>query len=146
MNRKRLLLIVGLILLVVISVCLFLFIILPMMILPPYPPSLFEISNYDDVNHTVSVEIFNSENNSIFLESFDVKPDELFSFERGLDWCPRNRFWWLSWEEVPYTFHIMLDNTYNTSHYTVLIPTKSVWISIYLDDENPLEVFDVYTD
>lgn len=146
MNRNKIICGVGIITLVIISGCLFFFIILPMMILPPYPASLFVISNHDDMNHTVRVEIFNSENNSIFLESFDVTPDVLTKVDRGFDWCPKNRFWWLSWDEGSYTFYVTLDDAYNTSHYTELYPSKSVWISIISDDINPLQVGDSYRD
>ena len=117
-----------------------------MMILPPYPAPLFLIANHDEVNHKVEVEIFDSNNNSIFIESFVVKPDDLFEFDRGLDWCPKNRLYWLSWDEGSYTFNVTLDDTYNKSHYTELYPRKSVWITINSNYPIPLDVGDVFSD
>ena len=144
MNKK--ILAVGVISFFVIFIPIYFFIIWPMMILPPYPSSLFVISNWDDVNHTVQVEIINSNNNSIFIESFDLKPDDLFSFERILDWCSKGRFYWLSWDEGSYTFKVTLDDTYDASHYTELYPSKSVWIIINSNNPNPLEIGDVFSD
>lgn len=146
MDRRKIIRIGGVISLIIISICLSFFIILPMMILPPNPASLFVISNYSDFNHTVEVEIFDSKNNSIYLESFEVKLDDFIKIDRGFDWCPKNRFYWLFWDEGTYTFNVTLDETYNISHYTELYPSKSIWISITSDARNPLEVHDAFRD
>ena len=143
-NKKILTL--GVISFFVIFIPIYFFFIWPMMILPPYPASLFVISNWDDVNHTIEIEIFDSNNNSIFIESFDVKPDELFSFKRILDWCSQGSFYWLSWDEGSYTFQVTLVDTYIASHYTNLYPSKSVWIRINSNNLYPLEIGDVFSD
>lgn len=136
----------GKITLVTISSLIIVFIFIPMIILPPFPAPLFLISNHDEINHTVEVEIIDSNNNSIFIESFDINPDELFRFYRVLDWCSKGRFYWLSWDEGSYTFNVTLDDTYNTSHYTELCPSTSVWITINSNYPNHLDVHDVSSD
>ena len=146
MNRSKIIRRLGIIALVIVSILVFLFIILPLVILPPYPAPLFRINNFDDMNHTVSVEIFDSNNNILYNKTFDVSADDSISIERGFDWCPRNRFWFYSMEEGSYTFNVTLDNTYNVSHFTILQPTKSVWMDVFLNDRTPLEVGDVYRD
>ena len=145
MNRRRIIVIIGVISLILSGFISF-FIIFPMMILPSEPASLFYISNHDDMNHTVSVEIFDSENNSIFFESFEMEPNDFISFDRGLDWCPKNTFYWLFWSEGSYYFFITLDDSFNGSHYTELYPLKSVWITITSNDSNPLQIHDAYCD
>lgn len=117
-----------------------------MMILPPYPAPLFRIINFDDMNHTVSVEIFDSNNTLLYNETFDVSADDSISIDRGFDWCPKSRFWFYSMNEGNFTFNVTLDNAYNVSHFTVLQPSKSVWIDVFLNDRAPLEVGDVYRD
>lgn len=144
MNRKKINRNVGItVLLIIVFGCLFFFFILPMMILPPYPLDLFIISNHDDLNHIVDVEIFNSKNIPIFSESYHVEPDDFIEIDRGFDWCPKSRFYWISWDVISCTFNVSLDNTYNVSHYTELGPLGSVWITINKDNKNPLEVGEV---
>lgn len=147
MNRRKKILIVGAISLIILTgFIIFLFIILPFMILPPYPAELFYIRNWDDMNHTVVVEILDSDSNSIYLKSFDVKPDAYIKVDRGFDWCPKSRFYWLSWDEGSYTFYVSLDNTYNTSHYIELYPRVSVHIRIDSDEPYPLSISRLYSD
>ena len=117
-----------------------------MILLPPYPAELFYIHNWDDMNHSVTVEIFNSENKSIYLESHDIKPDAYIKVDRGFDWCPKNRFYWLFWDEGSYTFNVTLDDTYNKSHYIELYPRVSVFIRIDSDNPYPLQVWNLYSD
>lgn len=145
MNRNKIIRNVGIISLVIIWGCLSFFVIFPMILLPPYPTFLVGIYNFDDIDHTVTVEIFDSENNSIFYESFVAKPDISIRIDRGFDWCPKNRLWWLSSDEGSYTFYVTLDDTYNISHFTELHPSISVDIDIYLRDI-PLQVGDCYRD
>ena len=146
MNRRKIILIVGVISLIILAGFIIRFIILPFMILPPYPAELFDIYNFDDVNHTVLMEIFDTNSKSIYFKSFDVKPGDSIEIDRGFDWCPKSRFYWLSWDEGSYTFNVSLDNTYNVSHYTELYPSKSIEISIVKDDTNPLQICEVHTD
>jgi hypothetical protein len=101
-------------------------------ILGPEPQPLFYIFNSDDdLNHTVTVEIFNSDNKSIYYESFDVKPDDNIKIDRGFDWCPKHMFYWFFWDEGSYTFNVTLDNTYNESYHADLYPVMSIWIDVY---------------
>ena len=140
MNRKKKKLIAAIITIIIISVFLFFFIILPMGILGPEPSPLFYIFNSDDdTNHTVTVEIFNSNNTSIYNKSFDVKPDDYIKIDRGFDWCPKHMFYWFFWDEGSYTFYVTLDNTYNESYHTDLYPVKSIMIRLY-SNEIPLKV------
>lgn len=148
MNRNKIIRNVGIISFMIILGCLFLFIIFPMILLPPYPASLVRIYNFGDIDHIVSVEIFDSENNSIYYESFVAKPDISIKIKRDyFDWCAKGRFWWLlPWDEGSYTFYITLDDTYNISHFIEqLQPSMTVDIDIYLGDV-PLEVGNAFTD
>lgn len=116
------------------------------MILPPYPAELFYISNNDDVNHTVEVEILDSKSDSIYLKSFNISPDSVIKIDRGFDWCPKSRFYWLSWDEGSYTFYVTLDDTYNKSHYIQLYPRVSIYIKIDSNEPFPLEIHRLHSD
>ena len=140
MKRKKVIRIIGIIILVILIGCLVFFIFLPMMILPSESQPLFFIDNDDIDNHTVTVEIFNSKNKSIYHESFYVQSDKLIHIDRGFNWCPKNRFYWFFWDEGSYTFYVTLDNTYNESYYTELYPLKSVWINVDFKNKSPLHI------
>ena len=145
-NRRKIIRILGIISLIIIFGIFFLYILFPFMVLPPYPAELFYIRNRDDINHTVVVEILDSDSNSIYLKSFDVKPGGSIEIDRGFDWCPKSRFYWLSWDEGSYTFYVTLDNTYNKSHYIELYPRVSIYIEIDSNEPFPLDIFKLYSD
>jgi hypothetical protein len=139
MNKKKIKIIVLIITVLILSSFLFVFIILPFMILPAYPVELIYIHNFDDINHTVVVQIFDSENSSIYLKSFNIKADDSITIDRGFDWCPNNRFYWLSWEEGSYTFYVTLDDIYNESCTVDLYPLMTVCIDVYFR-KTPLNI------
>ena len=146
MNRSKVIRVLGIVTLIIVSALVVLFVIFPMVILPPYPAELFRIHNFDNINHTVGVEIFDNDFNLLYNKTFDVSADESITIERGFDWCPRNRFWFYAMEEGSYTFNVSLDNSYNESHFTELMPTISVWIRVFSKESNPLEVVELFRD
>jgi hypothetical protein len=146
MKRLKIIRIFGILSLLFLFGFVFFSIILPFIILPPYPAELFYILNKDDMNHTVEVEILNSKGNSIYLKSFNISPDSRIEIDRGFDWCPKNRFYFLNWDEGSYTFYVSLDDVYNKSHYINLYPRVSIYISIDNDSYNPLMISRLYSD
>ncbi len=135
MIRKKIKLVVVIITIISLSVFLFFFFFLPMGLLGPEPRPLFLIFNSDDDNnHTVTVEIFNSDNISVYYESFDVPPDDNIKIDRGFDWCPKHMFYWFYWDEGSYTFYVTLDNTYNESYHADFYPVMSIHISVYMNN------------
>ena len=110
------------------------------MVLGPEPASIFCIGNRDNMSHTVIIEVFNSDNKSIDLISYDVQPDDFMCIDRGFDWCPKHLFYWLYLDEGSYAFNVTLDNTYNVWYQEDLYPTMTIWITVDFDDEFPLDV------
>lgn len=66
-------------------------------------PSFFEIRNNDAETHEVTVEIFDSQNNSIFKESYNLSPNEAVSEKKPFGLL-------YSIEMKEYAFKITLDN------------------------------------
>ena len=146
MNRRKIIRVLGIVALIIVSALVVLFIIFPLLILPPYPAELLRIHNFDNINHTVGVEIFDSDYNLLYNETFNVSADESITVEREFDWNSRGIFWFYAMEEGSYTFNVSLDNSYFKSHFTELMPTISVWIRVFSKESNLLEIVELFRD
>lgn len=76
---------------------------LTFLLVGPAEDNFFELKNHDVETHEVSVEILNSDNESIFKESYKLRPDE--SVSRTKPFNLKNSF-----EQKKYIFKVVLDN------------------------------------
>ncbi|WP_052402840.1 hypothetical protein [Methanococcoides methylutens] len=93
------------------------------------PTPLFSVSNYDNVSHTVAVEIIAPDNTSIFNDSRDLDSDEHWSHPKPLYMVPRSVF---AWGEDRYTVYATLDNNV----------TKNMTINYHLWNDPSIEIYD----
>lgn len=100
----------------------------------PALPNFFELKNHDVGTHEVSVEILNSHNESIFKESYKLRPDEYVS--RTKPFNLKNSF-----EQKKYTFKVVLDNGVEEEKTSISLHRWSTaTIDIYWDNETPIMV------
>jgi hypothetical protein len=93
---------------------------------PPTP--LFSVSNYDNVSHTVGVEIIGPDNTSIFNDSRTLAPDEHWSHPKPQYMLPKSVF---SWGEERCIVSATLDNT-TTKNMTIYYhPWNNPHIKVY---------------
>ncbi len=75
---------------------------LTFLLVGPAEDNFFELKNHDVETHEISVEILNSHNESIFKESYKLRPDE--SVSRTKPFNLKNSF-----EQKKYIFKVILD-------------------------------------
>jgi hypothetical protein len=98
----------------------------------PALDNFFELTNRDAGTHEISVEIFDSDNESVFKESYKLRPNESVSKTK-----PSNLR--SSFELKEYTFRIILDNGVAEENTSVSLDRWSTaTIDIYWDHETPI--------
>lgn len=98
----------------------------------PALPNFFELTNNDVSTHEISVEILDSDNESVFKESYKLHPNESISKEK-----PSNLR--SSFESKEYTFRIILDNGFAEETTSVSLNRWSTaTIHLYWDHETPI--------
>ena len=100
----------------------------------PALDNFFELKNHDAGTHEVSVEILDSHNESVFKESYKLRPDE--SVSRTKPFNLRN-----SLESKEYTFKVTLDNGVAEKKTSVSLHRWSTaTIDIYWDYQDPIMI------
>jgi hypothetical protein len=96
------------------------------------PLSLFSINNTDDsMNHTLTVEIFDSDNSSLFKKTYFLEPKERVEYNRSFGIYPTFSWSFITWSDGIYTFKFTLDNDTIETHTTDLCQYKSVCVFLY---------------
>jgi len=93
------------------------------------PTPLFSVSNYDNVSHTIAVEIIGPDNTSIFNDSRNLDPDEHWSHPKPLYMVSRSYF---AWGEDRYTVYATMD--YNV--------TRNMTINYHLWNNPRIKIYD----
>jgi hypothetical protein len=99
------------------------------------PTSLFYIDNEDLQSHEVTVEVFDSHNESIFKETYELAPEARISQPKPvwliLQWSmPWSKGKYIYWSKGAYKFKIILDGETEGSLGALLHPWVSVDINI----------------
>jgi hypothetical protein len=136
--NKKLLRVIGIVIIVIIAGYLFLFALFPFMLIGP-PCSLYHIYNFDTENHTLTISINDSTNKTILFQSYNIQPDKGISYDRGFGWYPTITLAPFTWSEGKYTFYVVLDNNYTSSHTTHVQYTQTICIQIEFEGK-PLEI------
>lgn len=121
--RTKILIGIGIVALIAIGF----FVIFPyFLVCPPLP--LFSIENRDGNNeHGVVVEIFDSDNQSIFKKTVVLGPKE--------EICYPKPYWLkLTWSRGEYTFKVTVDDTITETCKTEVYPWLEVLIYLYTKD------------
>jgi hypothetical protein len=128
-NYQKIFIFLGILILILLSY----FAVFPFLLLGP-PTSLFYIDNEDLQSHEVTVEVFDSHNESIFKETYELAPEEHISQPKPLwlllRWSmPWSKGKYIYWSEGAYEFKIILDGETTGSLGALLHP----WISVGID-------------
>lgn len=100
----------------------------------PALPNFFELTNHDVGTHEISVEILDSDNESVFKESYRLHPNESVSKAKPPDLRS-------SFESKKYTFRIILDNGFAEETTSISLNRWSTaTIDLYWDHETPMIV------
>lgn len=100
----------------------------------PALDNFFELKNHDAGTHEVSVEILDSDNKSVFKETYKLRPDE--SVSKTKPFILR-----YSLEPKEYTFKVILDNGVAEEEASVYLHRLStVTIDLYWDYETPIMI------
>jgi hypothetical protein len=141
--KKKLLRVIGIIIIVIIVGYLFLFALFPIMLIGGPPTSLYSIYNFDTEHHTITISILDSTNKTILYQSYNVQPDMYISYNRGFGWYPTLTWTPFTWAEGKYTFIAVLDGNFTASHTTNVQITQTISIDIGLSDI-PLEIGELW--
>ncbi|KKG07500.1 hypothetical protein EO95_14050 [Methanosarcina sp. 1.H.T.1A.1] len=120
--RRKLML--GISLLVLIFMLLF--VVVPYLIAGP-PTPLFTVRNHDNEGHELRVEIYDSENNSVLDETYELAAGEEVYHPKPF------RFRVPGFEIVDYTFKFTLDNMSTETYSTNVQPWNTVEVELYAD-------------
>lgn len=100
----------------------------------PALDNFFELKNHDAGTHEVSVEILDSDNKSVFKETYKLRPDESISETKPFNL--RN-----SLESREYTLRVGLDNGVAKEKVSMSLDRHSTaTIDIYWDYQDPIIV------
>jgi len=104
---------------------------------PPTP--LFTARNHDTEVHELRVEVFDSENNSVLDETYELAPDERISHPKSF------RFRVPGFEIMDYTFKFTLDGRITETYSTSVRPWNTVEVELYADyaEGRPLSVGEI---
>ena len=111
---------------IVLAILVGLFIILPTLFIGSPTTQMFSISNEDAVFHTITVEIIDSNNKSVFEKEYKLAPKEAVNKYKG-PWFLLRSF---SPLENRYVLKATLENNRSATYDTSLSPQEAVIISI----------------
>ena len=111
---------------IVLAILVGLFIILPILFIGSPTTQMFSISNEDFVFHTITVEIIDSNNISVFEKEYELAPKEAVNKYKG-PWFLLRSF---SPLENRYVLKATLENNRSATYDTSLGPWEAVIISI----------------
>ena len=129
-NYRKILIFLGILILILLSY----FVVFPFLLVGP-PTSLFDIYNNDLQSHEVTVEVFDSYNESIFKETYELAPEERIAQPKSswllFRWSmPWSKGKYMYWAEGEYEFKVILDGEITDTYRTLPHPWNSVIIDI----------------
>ena len=129
-NYQKIFIFLGILLFILLS-C---FIVLPFLLAGP-PTPLFYIDNNDPQSHELTVEVFDSHNESVFKDKYELAPKEHIEQPKSL-WLllQRSMPWPEQGEKGNYEFKVILDSNITDTCRTLPHPLTSV--VIYVDEKN----------
>lgn len=120
--RRSLMIWISFLVLILVS----LFVVVPYLIAGP-PTPLFSVRNHDAGVHELRVEIFDSKNNSVIDETYELSAGEEIYYPKPF------RFLVPGFEIVDYTFKFTLDNRSTETYSTNVQPWNTVEVELYAD-------------
>lgn len=129
-NYRKISILLGTLVLILLSY----FVVFPYLLVGP-PTPLFYACNNDLQSHEVTVEVFDSHNESIFKESYELATEERIAQPKSLwlllRWSmPLSKGKYTYWAEGEYEFKVNLDGEIKDTCRTLPHPWSSVVIDI----------------
>jgi len=136
MSRKlTVLIIIG----IVLSGVYFFFLTFPIIFIGS-PDSVFDIKSFDDEIHSINVEIFDENNNSILQKDYILNPGDMIEFNREVNPFMPIPSKFITWTDGPYTFNFTLDNNISRNITTNPWPYESIIVWLYFSDTEPIDI------
>ena len=127
MSRKRIIPLTV----VVIILCVYLFLLVFPLVLVGSPTLLYYIHNNDDKTHSLSVEIFDENNVSVFQKNYTLQPDETTDYDRTVNWHLPFPSTFISWSDGLYTFSFTVDNNVSKSITRDTNQYETIFVDLY---------------
>ena len=127
MSRKRIIPLTV----VVIILCVYLFLLVFPLVLVGSPTSLYYIHNNDDKTHSLSGEIFDENNVSVFQKNHTLQPDETTDYDREVNWHLPFPSTFISWSDGLYTFSFTVDNNVSKSITRDTNQYETIFVDLY---------------
>ncbi|WP_052722715.1 MULTISPECIES: hypothetical protein [unclassified Methanosarcina] len=141
-NYRKILIFLGILILILLSY----FVVFPFLLVGP-PAPLFYVYNNDLQSHEITVEVFDSYNESIFKETYELAPEEHIAQPKSswllLRWSmPWSKGKYTYWAEGVYEFKVSLDNEITDNCRILPHPWNSVVIDIdeVKDSNSPISM------
>lgn len=115
-----------------------LFIAIPYFLAGP-PTPLYTVRNHDVETHELRVEVFDSENNSVLDETYELAPGQRISRSKSF------RFRVPGFEIVDYRFKFTLDGQFEETYSTNIQPWNTVEVELYSEyaEGRPLSIGEI---
>jgi hypothetical protein len=132
------------VILVVIFIGVYLFFnVLPVWIVRP--AAVYHIYNPDDIDHYITVEMFDENNESVLFRNYTLSHEESVSLEREINWHLPFTSSFVSWNDETYRFNFTVDGNASKEYVRELSQYEciSVWIYHYDEKKNemiPIEI------
>jgi hypothetical protein len=111
-----------------------LFVVVPYLLVGP-PTPLFSVRNHDAGVHELRAEIFDSKNNSVLDETYELSAGEEIYHAKPF------RFLVPGLEGKNYTFKFTLDNSLKETYSTNIQPWNTVDVELYADSAEGQSLF-----
>jgi hypothetical protein len=118
------------------------FLVFPIIFIGP-PMSIYDIRNMDSITHNVSVEIFDSNNNSMYLKTYMIQPDRGVEFERQINWFIPIIDEFITWSHGTYTFRFSVDNNFSRDITAPVRTWQTVDVWVYYQGPQDIEVIPI---
>ncbi|HII02980.1 TPA: hypothetical protein HA351_15450 [Methanosarcinaceae archaeon] len=130
-NRKKIALIGAFILLLLLAV---LFIVGPYLIVGP-PSPLFTAINYETEVHDIRVEVFDSGNDSVLDETYELTPLKRISHPKPFRFLVPPGI-----GDEDYTFKVTLEDGFTETYSTKVSTWTNVEIVVYGEEDQPISI------
>ena len=141
MNKKKITIVFLILLILFIGYYLF-FLVFPIILVGP-PMSIYDIRNMDSITHNVSIEIFDSNNNSSYLKTYTIHPDETVEFERQINWFIPITSEYITWSHGTYTFQFTVDNNISKNITTLVRTWQTISVWLYYQGPHDIEAIPI---
>jgi hypothetical protein len=130
------------IILVIFIIGLYLFFnVLPIVIVPPL--SVYHIYNSDEIDHHITVEILDDNNESILIRNYTLAPKASVGLDREINWHIPFTSSFVSWNDKTYRFNFTVDGNVSKDYIRELSQYECISVQLYSFDYQNYEIIPI---